>query len=397
MSLVHKIVSPSGLPLAKAMAFYLLALPLMALLSGCGSRNTASIARRRVPAQNVSKKSANEYVGSEACAECHASEFKAQSRSRHWNALRPMDLESLGAQSPPVGPIHGTPFSLALAGDGFAFGFTGGEMHRLDLAFGSGKTAMAFTTVLDNDTMAEARFNYDPRSKRWFITPGDTGLPPDRLGITSKGAAARDCFPCHTVTTSLHSLMPEPRFMGVRCEACHGPGGAHVAAMSTGDLRHSHMADLSAASAEQIVALCGRCHHTNRDVAAKHFSKAHTDFFQALGIQESQCYLKTSNRLSCITCHDPHTDVNTDEKHYTPICLQCHSAAAHPGAVAQGKSCPVSPMKNCTGCHMPARAEPLYPGSTRTMADHFIRVYPQDIESFSLSEHSPAASNRKRH
>ncbi|HET6385247.1 MAG TPA: hypothetical protein VFJ58_17785, partial [Armatimonadota bacterium] len=158
-----------------------------------------------------------------------------------------------------------------------------------------------------------------------------------------------------------------------------------------------YMADLSAASAEQIVALCGRCHHTNRDVAAKHFSKAHTDFFQAFGIQESRCYRESQNGLSCITCHDPHTDVNTDKRHYTAICLQCHSAAAHPGVKVQGKTCPVSPMKNCTGCHMAARAEPLYPGSTRTMADHFIRVYPQDIESFSLSGHSPAASNRKRH
>lgn len=37
------------------------------------------------------------------------------------------------------------------------------------------------------------------------------------------------CVPCHVVGDGL-GAWPDPRFRDVGCEACHGPGGAHVAA-----------------------------------------------------------------------------------------------------------------------------------------------------------------------
>src|SRR5207237_3287456 len=103
--------------------------------------------------------------------------------------------------------------------------------HPLDLAFGSGKAGIAFAVIVSRDVMAEARMSYFPPGKRYYVTPGQNDLPARQLGNVSVGAAARQCFDCHTVAMPADSITPERRFMGVGCESCHGPGSAHVQAM----------------------------------------------------------------------------------------------------------------------------------------------------------------------
>ena len=38
---------------------------------------------------------------------------------------------------------------------------------------------------------------------------------------------------------------------------------------------------------------------------------AQTQRFQPYGLMKSACFLKSGNRLSCSTCHNPHRDVET--------------------------------------------------------------------------------------
>ena len=99
--------------------------------------------------------------------------------------------------------------------------------------------------------------------------------------------------------------------------------------------------------------------------------------FQAFGLERSRCFRESQDRLTCVTCHNPHTDVVTDEKAYTAACLRCHSRPQTGSAPrpVQAKPCPVNPSEKCVACHMPKRREPVFPGSPRRVADHFIRIY----------------------
>ena len=165
-------------------------------------------------------------------------------------------------------------------------------------------------------------------------------------------------------------MPPEPRFFGVGCESCHGPGGAHAQAMQKKDLSKGVLlTKLTGVGGAALNDACGKCHRTaasveNLDAVAK----ASTQRFQPYGLSLSACFKKSADKLTCVTCHSPHADASTDTKGYEKTCLSCHTAP-------QQKACPVNPKEKCVSCHMPTRK--VFPGTDFpiAMADHFIRIY----------------------
>ena len=344
----------------------------LAACSRNGSPYGLTTARKETPTSNA-------FVGSAACAECHQAVFRSHKGTRHALALRFMNTESLGKQAPEAGFIPESNYALTSFGDGFGFGRIGEPAHPLHLVFGSGKSGMAFASVVGDAALAEARMSYYPPYKRWFVTPGQNRLPAGSLGNITQGAPARQCIGCHVVTIPVDSVMPEERFLGVGCESCHGMGAAHMAAMRGGAKATGGMEHLANAGGARMNDLCGRCHRTEREVLSKDLAHENTDLFQAYGLAQSRCFKESGDHLTCVTCHNPHADVVTREKAYTAACLKCHvpSGLSKPSAPApiSVKVCPVNPITGCTGCHMPKRVESLFPGSPRRVADHFIRIY----------------------
>src|SRR5262249_17734237 len=159
---------------------------------------------------------------------------------------------------------------------------------------------------------------------------------------------------CHATTVPAESLKPDPRFFGVGCEACHGPGQAHVNAARTRDLSGFKMAKLSDAGGEKINELCGNCHRTAKQVAKGDTS---TQRFQPYGLSKSKCYLGSQDKLSCLTCHDPHKDASRDIKAYEAVCIRCHTPASNTPTFgpSQGRTavCSVNTKTGCVECHMP--------------------------------------------
>jgi hypothetical protein len=110
--------------------------------------------------------------------------------------------------------------------------------------------------------------------------------------------------------------------------------------------------------------------------------------FQAATLSWSRCFKESDDRLDCVTCHNPHQDVETKAAHYEARCLLCHAGAgaetpragdssqrrlpAGLKAGAELKPCPMSPQRGCIGCHMPTVRD-VIPHSAFT--DHFIRVH----------------------
>ncbi len=93
--------------------------------------------------------------------------------------------------------------------------------------------------------------------------------------------------------------------------------------------------------------------------------------FQGATLTWSRCYTESDGGLSCVTCHDPHRDAETEPAHYEAACLRCHG----PGpdrARKRPTTCPVDASGDCVRCHMPP-ARGVVPHIT--FHDHHIRVH----------------------
>jgi tetratricopeptide (TPR) repeat protein len=69
----------------------------------------------------------------------------------------------------------------------------------------------------------------------------------------------------------------------------------------------------------------------------------------------SKCYRASSGRLSCITCHDPHTEPTRDEApaYFAGKCITCHTNQSCKLPLATRMNS--QPANNCIACHMPKR------------------------------------------
>ncbi|MCS6862223.1 MAG: cytochrome c3 family protein, partial [Abditibacteriales bacterium] len=170
-----------------------------------------------------------------------------------------------------------------------------------------------------------------------MVTPGQRAQMTDPLGRTHERDIAQTCFGCHATMVSASRLVPNERFLGVGCEACHGAGKPHVEAVRAGR-RDRRIARLGEWSAPRLNALCGRCHRTERELDPFDArQREQTQRFQPYGLMKSACFQKGGKRLSCLTCHDPHENARRDTAFYEKVCVRCHRPAD-----PKQKVCPVS-------------------------------------------------------
>jgi hypothetical protein len=191
------------------------------------------------------------------------------------------------------------------------------------------------------------------------------------------------CFSCHTTGTVKDGRVQENTgTLGVTCEACHGPGKKHVAAMETAQLSgvphlgESAVFDPSRLSPMDSVDFCGACHGTWWDVRLSGVRGVSNVKAQPYRLESSKCWGKGDARLTCVACHDPHKEVSSDPASYDQNCLACHIASTSTKAdtAHSGAACPVE-TKNCVSCHMP---KVFVPEMQYKFTDHRIRIARQD-------------------
>ena len=215
------------------------------------------------------------------------------------------------------------------------------------------------------------------------ITPGQPRSAPatlaDAAGRAIPPNEARLCFGCHTTaSTTKNQFDPNASFPGVTCEACHGPGAAHVTAARAKTQKHGDGLIFNPAQLARVdyVDFCGACHRTWQDVVSGQMVGIGPGVsnvrFAPYRLENSKCWAQGDARLTCVACHDPHKPLSHDASSYDANCLACHAASTtekksenHPGA-----ACPVA-TKNCVTCHMP-KVEP--PNLHSTFTDHWIRI-----------------------
>jgi hypothetical protein len=332
------------------------------------------------------------YLGESACARCHETEYREQHGSRH--ARTYLRKEQIPADILPSGPI-------ADGGDArvthtFRRGPEGVAVETrvkdevfetvIDYVFGSGDRGL--TPVGHNATgdYFETRLSYYHAPVGWDVTTGHLPLPdlPPPLyqgkGVPEDGL--RRCMHCHNThpLAILRNSGPESLDSAIGCERCHGPGSNHRQAVATRRADLS-IARPSLASGAPIVALCGDCHSPRISGVKLSPDDPLSARFPGVALTWSRCYSGSEGALDCVTCHNPHQDVETRAAWYDSRCLECHWATSAPASVrgpaaevrerAPGGSCPVQPKNGCIRCHMPKVQTPV-PHTQFT--DHFIRV-----------------------
>jgi len=328
------------------------------------------------------------YVGTAACAKCHASKVASQQKHAMARAAVPAaDAEILRQHDHLSFRIGSYREEIVTKAAKSVLTVTaGGNAAPLSTellwAFGVGHLGQTYVYE-KNGSYYESHLTFFSSSHDLNITPGQSpGMPrnlEEAAGRRMPPAETRACFACHTTASVINNqLDAKDAVPGVTCEACHGPGSSHVAAMDLG--QHEEGANLimnpSRLNPVESVDYCGACHRTWEDVVTNIGLGSLNLRFAPYRLENSKCWTsKPDARLTCVACHDPHQPLEHDAAAYDSRCLQCHVTQASAKAAADqrdsdhpGAACPVS-TKNCTTCHMP-KVESSIQHSTFT--DHWI-------------------------
>ena len=280
-------------------------------------------------------------MGSQACKECHPSEFDRQTRSHHAQALRPIGDSPLR--------------SITIDVEGLP------EKPVLEWAFGAGAQGITPVGRLGGQYF-ENQLSYYSRLQGFATTfghPAHPAMPIAKLGVLQDSKTITHCFSCHATDVrpgpDLRTMQP-----GIQCERCHGPGSAHIADPSRRELLNPGR--LTPAAQAQV---CGECHRVaGPDTGDEPELENPVNVrFAPIGLMASRCF-RESKTLACTTCHDPHENARprTDSS-YNRQCIACHVGGRSRAHIASAG--------DCLTCHMKQASLGPYLWFT----DHRIRVY----------------------
>jgi hypothetical protein len=284
------------------------------------------------------------------CAGCHPHESAAYAASAHAHSLQ-KPAESNFYKALPAVPIGearaGFLLTYRLNGpvlQASATRDTEAAAASIAWIFGAGRQAETPVAVV-GQTLFEHRISYYVANGRFGLTIGQQGgvsaSATDALGRRLDGAEAKRCFGCHASGGVPEDAGFRP---GISCERCHAGAGGH--AEDSGSVFNP-----ARLKARALVEFCAACH---RDQPEGDPDAPINIRYQAVRLMRSACF--RNGGLSCLTCHDPHTNVKTDAAFYRERCLGCHQDQKSQG--------------DCLECHM-ARSSPL---PQLTFTDHYIRV-----------------------
>ncbi|MGI9511071.1 MAG: tetratricopeptide repeat protein, partial [Geminicoccaceae bacterium] len=365
------------------------------------------------------------YVGSEACVGCHEAAGRAWRHSHHALAWTlPDETTVLGDFDEAVFEHKGVNTHFSRDGnDGFFVEIeeVDGSQRRFEIEAVVGIAPLQQYLVATEEGRLQALdVAWDAVQERWYhLYPDQELRPGDGLHWTGpyKSWNAR-CAECHA-TGFVKNYDPRARRyaseqaeIGVGCEACHGPGEAHLAwtkeqkaeaASWHGLTEKGFTIGFTLISAEAEIQQCAGC-HARREPLTDGNPLPGTSFHDAYrlallregtyhpdGSIQDEVYVygsflqskMSANGVRCSDCHDPHGAELKAEG--DAICTQCHSAAGNPRFPSLRQATYDDPSHHfhevgsegaaCRNCHM---IERVYMG-TDGRRDHSFRVPRPDL------------------
>ncbi len=309
------------------------------------------------------------HVGSQTCSGCHESEARAWTGSHHaWAWTQPDETTVLGDFDDAVFEHRGLTTRFIRRDDAFFVETEGadGAMRAFEV---TGVVGMAplqqYLVSTEPGRLQALDIAWDVEGKRWYHLYPDQDLPPgDGLHWTGpyKTWNAR-CAECHATgfvknydarSRTYDSRQAE---IGVGCEACHGPGEAHVAwakapegydpARWPGLTAKGFTIGFAAGSPEAEIEQCAGCHSRRGPFGdgnplpgtafhdAYRLALLREGLYHADGTIQDEVYVYGSflqakmyaRGVRCTDCHDPHTSGLKAEGN--AVCAQCHSPAGN--------------------------------------------------------------------
>jgi hypothetical protein len=311
--------------------------------------------------------------GVRPCASCHPAQARSHPQTSMAHAME-LVTECTILRTHPVLTFQEGAYSYRIErrGDQSIYTVSDGQQTfsvPIGWAFGLGLAGQTY--VFENDgQLYESRVSFYSELNGLDLTLGAKNLRPTNMTQAAGRFMGRDekvrCFGCHATNATLgNQLTLDHLTAGVQCERCHGPTENHLLGIKRGDAALAHMSSLRRLSAEEFSNFCGQCHRTWDEVASGGTLGVSNVRFQPYRLTNSKCYDSEDARISCVSCHDPHNEVDRADSNYDPKCQACHG-----GGKPAARACKVS-QKNCVSCHMP-KIE--LPGAHHKFTDHQIRV-----------------------
>ena len=367
------------------------------------------------PQAYVNHDPAVEYVGSARCADCHGGIAETFARTGMGRAFYRLTaetaIEDFTRNNELVVARTGLRYRM-VARDGAYYmrqsvlDGRGGEWaldeRRMTYVLGSGNHSRSYVTEWQGQ-LYQLPVCWYPRAKRWDPCPGF-----EHDSEHFRRHATRSCVFCHNGrmvgVDGTVSTFREPLPMGIDCERCHGPGGAHVARWASGAMPGGE-ADPTIVNPRRLpdrerIEVCFQCHFGDSK-ATERVSVPGTDLLdfrpgmrlgtvvepfryadptrqdfglsaQADRLVLSACYRESGGKLECLSCHNPHVSTyepGAPADRFTRVCRSCHELADCTGPAEARRG--TVPPDDCVSCHM-RRAQPDDQLHT-VMTDHWIR------------------------
>lgn len=270
----------------------------------------------------------------------------------------------------------------------------GRELHgRQELIYFLGSGRRGRTYLFEQQGYwFESPINWYAKKQVWDMTPNY--LMAKEMPLTLP--ADPSCLRCHA--SDVQPSLPDARnhyatvpFLhgGITCTACHGDAKVHIATKGHAPiLNPDHLEPVRRDS------VCLNCHLEGKVVVAREgkslaaFRPGDDIFDYALffvrdqesgsggratsqweALLQSACKRASGDRLTCTTCHDPHSSPTLEERvqFYRHKCLSCHSQP-----VFATKHHPEE--QDCSLCHMPRTSTTDI--AHEQVTDHRIQRYP---------------------
>jgi hypothetical protein len=384
--------------------------PLMfSVFAGAGSRDKPNV--------SPVSETPSSYVGSAACSRCHGDIYRSFSKTAMGRSMAPATTERLPDLSLPAhfsndrldrrfdiftrdGKLYQSEYAMA-ADSSEIFRST----RPIEWLIGAGMNG--YGPVVQQDRyLFQAPLSFYTKPGAWRSSPGYEATD---LGFNRPILAG--CIFCHSgranPVAGANGQYADPPFseLSIGCENCHGPGAAHIQAMShpSAGSKSTQIVNPSRLSPYMANNICMACHQTG-DARVLKPGKTYSDIRPGRPLDEtlkiliipptpasppdadhvehyysmtlSKCYRSSNGRMSCISCHDPHVQPTVEEApgYFTGKCLECHT----------NSSCKIplttrlerKPANDCAGCHMPKRDIQVISHSTAT--NHRILAKPDE-------------------